>query len=869
MAQRQDKMGEKKAGVEMSNFSSAPQPSTLQPTYVPPDSTLTPVYPSVTTIKSEPRPPIQSRDREGVEIAAKQPQGSAQVSSLSSLEKKETVIEKEVKLQSEVKEQKLKSAPEGAALDAVITKSTLVDRDSAKQAENIKAKFNEGRPLGSDGKPLSCFSTSIGGRGEYLNRDEFLLGHRNKVPELASFNKDYNTTMSVKADGTQIERINVFKHYDLFFGVHGVFVLNVPQDKFAKAMSGQQPLLFGPGPHVIKDPNFKFNPQMGLVSQSEPVISHGNLHVIRVPKGSFAKIWIGTEPYILDYREEPYVFSSPLFRMDKNGESFFFNVSEPVISHGTIHILRIPAGSYVKAWEGVKPILLQSRDEPYIIDSAQFRLERNGQSPFWDVSRQLINHGTITVIRVPAGSIAKVWEGSVPKLLEARDEPYIYDSALFRIEKNGEQYFFSTTEKLIEHGSIKRILPPINHEAIVSEGGNLVVFPPSKDGSPIILDSQSQKVEGFVDKSVQTVTFPSEKTIGQRQRDKKDHATYEVFRTKDSLEVGVTLLVGYQITDPKLAITTLGMNGIVTHIEHLANVDMNKAIQQSSSQEFLTFYQTKPHRDEAVPGGYGLQTAPPPQHYQDIVKKQLADDLRKAGIELTRLNIENPIILNKEIAKKMEEQSMLAAGANAQEAVLRQNYNIEIAKAEREAAIKKVVQDQANQSTLSAADAKLQAAKLEAEAKLVAARAEAEAKVIAAKASADAEANAKVVAAEADSKTKGVGTDAESKAILMKADADVKAIVMRAEADAKASLMKAEAEAKALADNPELMQMRMLSVKMSALQNIKFFPPAAGTLPPGMAVSPFGLFSQYSEDSAPAAIVEQKPTAPSLTQKKV
>jgi len=64
--------------------------------------------------------------------------------------------------------------------------------------------------------------------------------------------------------------------------------------------------------------------------------------------------------------------------------------------------------------------------------------------------------------------------------------------------------------------------------------------------------------------------------------------SYEVFITKDSLKVGVKLLVAYQILDPLMALTMLrDEEGLLRHVENLAVTDMGKAIQQSSSQGTL------------------------------------------------------------------------------------------------------------------------------------------------------------------------------------------------------------------------------------------------------------------------------------------
>lgn len=116
------------------------------------------------------------------------------------------------------------------------------------------------------------------------------------------------------------------------------------------------------------------------------------------------------------------------------------------------------------------------------------------------------------------------------------------------------------------------------------------------------------------------------------------------------------LLVAYQIVDPLMALTVLrDEEGILKHIENLAVTDMGKAIQQSSSQEFLSFYQTQPKKGEPNP----FTNPNPILHYQDIVKRQLADDLKDYGISLIRLNIETPKIMDPEISKSMEKQSIV------------------------------------------------------------------------------------------------------------------------------------------------------------------------------------------------------------------
>lgn len=151
---------------------------------------------------------------------------------------------------------------------------------------------------------------------------------------------------------------------------------------------------------------------------------------------------------------------------------------------------------------------------------------------------------------------------------------------------------------------------------------------------------------------------------------------------------------------------------------------MGKAIQQSSSQEFLFFTSTKarPKQGSDVDVLQGLATAAAPlQHFTDQVKHALAADLAEYGIELIRLNVETPKILDKEIAKSMEQQSLMTARVNTEEAMLDQQSRITRTRAEQEARVKSIQQEQENQNKITAAQAELNAARLRADALFVAA----------------------------------------------------------------------------------------------------------------------------------------------------
>ena len=78
---------------------------------------------------------------------------------------------------------------------------------------------------------------------------------------------------------------------------------------------------------------------------------------------------------------------------------------------------------------------------------------------------------------------------------------------------------------------------------------------------------------------------------------------------------------------------------ILNHIENLASVDMSKAMQQSSSQDFLTFTSTRARVQDGITvdlmdGKTEAAGASPVLHFTDIVRNALASDLARYGIEL-------------------------------------------------------------------------------------------------------------------------------------------------------------------------------------------------------------------------------------------
>lgn len=252
-----------------------------------------------------------------------------------------------------------------SSLSQVMIQSTLFDKDPATQTKKIVEAFNRGR------EDITVESVQLGKR---INQDEFRLVHRNNQAQLVPYTY-LPRRLGVYATGTT-EEVGIYKQTALEIGAHGSFLVNVPQGKLAKAWIGNtQAVLLGQGPHVFHHPNFKLekNP---LVSLTDNYIQHGNLHIIRVPRGKLAAIWLGAKPILLESQEEPYVFDDPTFSMTTFGDNeYFIDANTPLITHGSIKRILPSTCKSAIAYNNGQLEILTAADKPFIKDSPTYKVQ--------------------------------------------------------------------------------------------------------------------------------------------------------------------------------------------------------------------------------------------------------------------------------------------------------------------------------------------------------------------------------------------------------------------------------------------------------------------------------------------------------------
>lgn len=252
-----------------------------------------------------------------------------------------------------------------SSLAEVMISSTLYDKDPATQTKKIVAAFN------LDKEDITIESVQFGKR---IKQDEYRLVHRNNQAQLVPYTY-YPRRLGYYATGTT-EEVGIFKQTDLLIGAHGSYLVNVPQGKLAKAWIGNtQAVLLGQGPHVIHHPNFRLekNP---LITLTDNYIQHGNLHIVRVPRGKLAAIWLGAKPMLLESQEEPYVFDDPTFSISTfNENDYFIDATTPLITHGSIKRVLPSTGQAGIAYNNGQLEILNASDKPFVVDSPTYRVD--------------------------------------------------------------------------------------------------------------------------------------------------------------------------------------------------------------------------------------------------------------------------------------------------------------------------------------------------------------------------------------------------------------------------------------------------------------------------------------------------------------
>mmetsp|Transcript_75531 Transcript_75531/g.179428 ORF Transcript_75531/g.179428 Transcript_75531/m.179428 type:complete len:471 (+) Transcript_75531:66-1478(+) len=169
-------------------------------------------------------------------------------------------------------------------------------------------------------------------------------------------------------------------------------------------------VVLAPGLHVYNSPAFNFE---RFVDQNSDYLHHGTLHVVRVPRGKYGKAWVpsllgGHTPRLLS--EGVHVIESSFFKYEG-----LISTNDMHIVHGgtgsALHLIRVPEGSVAKISQEGRPMLLGSGY--HLFETPQIQLL--GVTP---LSEKVISHGAIHLLRVAKGEVAVIWLNNEPLLLD-------------------------------------------------------------------------------------------------------------------------------------------------------------------------------------------------------------------------------------------------------------------------------------------------------------------------------------------------------------------------------------------------------------------------------------------------------------------
>jgi hypothetical protein len=203
---------------------------------------------------------------------------------------------------------------------------------------------------------------------------------------------------TVSFEGTKVYANNEYFH-------HGRYIyLRVPRGKFAKVWAevkdrdGNKSVvarLLTQGEHFVG--NFLFRCE-GFVGCSQEYIGHGSVHRISVTKGHVAKIVQDNKPRLLG--EGTHLIESTDFSYD----GIVCIVSNLVIVHKTITILRVTLGTVALAWQDSEPVFI-TKQGLFEYDSPDFEFVE-----FKDASDRLIHLGAKKIVLLQTGEVGVTYD---------------------------------------------------------------------------------------------------------------------------------------------------------------------------------------------------------------------------------------------------------------------------------------------------------------------------------------------------------------------------------------------------------------------------------------------------------------------------
>jgi len=441
-------------------------------------------------------------------------------------------------------------------------------------------------------------------------------------------------------------------------------------------------------------------------------------------------------------------------------------MEETYIKHGTIHIIQVPKGHLAKIMENVVPKLLP--EGVHIVDHPNFQFKGLEL-----LSSPIMKHGTITRFRVSQGEVGlATWQNEaifieVPGTYEVDSADFIYHEAK------------SVSSKLLQNGNRKVVTVFSGEVGLSYRAGCLEVLGP---GRHII-----KNADHYFD------SFLSTQQIALRLEDPTNSTSETdliIAETKDFVRVGICADIFYSIADASKTVVRVGKDGILrlvmeTAIGTLTNIIRSTALNEIAQSQNVSEAPSMRKSTEEVKAAQATGQPSAPFFFDrahDEFLARLHDDfLDRYGIEITNIRVASCKIMDKELAASISKQALVTAQTENQLANLKGQTEIATAEQDRQSRVAQIAAEQ--------------------EARALSVTTESQNK-------------AQLEKSEAQARSKQFTVNQEAEALITVARAEAEAIRLRAEAEADGIRTKAKAEA----ERAELLSKTPLGSQLALLQ---------------------------------------------------
>ena len=498
-------------------------------------------------------------------------------------------------------------------------------------------------------------------------------------------------------------------------------------------------------------------------------IQAGPINIFRVPVGHYGMVFVGNDPFLVSSENGGlFAVNNPAFRFMGS-----IKIGETYIKHSTIHIIRVPKGSYGCVKQNNVPALLPPG--VHVFKTDDFVLTK-----FASLSEESVTFETITRFFVPKGNIGMAWRDSQPVFFQERGV-YLVDSPMFRYVGSVP---IETPEIIL--GSRKIITVKEGMVGVSHHKGQLKILPPGRH----VIEDEEHVFDEFLSTQQKSLNLTKDSNPSQ---------LLMVCESRELVRIGIQASVFYNIRDPKLAVVKIGdVKDIENFINDTATAVITTIIRTTSlaeiaqsgramekgagmmgddgdqAQSMMAAAQHDRNSstrkagnggdEHEQGGGDDFETNLPffDRMHTDFIFRLRENFLNEYGIFMLNVRIGDFKVLDEDIAQSIANHASTTAATQAKLANLEGNRQIDLVNKDSDFRIERMQADVDAHRMTTNARARALAMKEDAQAQAEALKIAAAAKMEATKLEAEAEAGSIRVIAQAEAEATRAKGDAES-----------------------------------------------------------------------------------------------------------